>query len=491
MSTPLSAVALATVLATTPCSFAQKLNAELVVDGLIAPLDVCAAPGDPTRLFVLEQFSGTVRIVRNGVLEPTPFLNVSGNLQTGGNEQGILGIAFHPDFQSNGRVIVNYTEMSGDNAIEEYLVDASNPDALDPSSARRILTIFQPQKNHNGGGIKFGADGYLYIGVGDGGGHGDPYGAGQLGTTMLGKMLRIDVNGAHPYEVPASNPFVGDPNFLDEIWAYGLRNPWRFSFDSQTGDLWIGDVGQNAYEEIDFQPGNSPGGENYGWSLKEAIACYNPPWNCDPGGLTDPFWGYPQDQILRQVSVTGGFVYRGAAIPGMQGRYFYADYRSADVWSIREVSGRPVDHRIHPMTPANGKTVDRITTFGVDFNGELLMCDRLEGELWRIVHDSMSLSSTSLTAGAPATVTVAGATPGQTVHLGMSFVGPGAVHIPFLEVDFGLRQPQLVGTEVADVFGDAAFNGQIPSGSAWVGRSIWFQAAELGNTSEVVAAVVN
>lgn len=482
-----------TLFASTLFANPQRLNAELVADGLLFPVDVEVAAGDTARIFVVEQRTGTIRIVRNGLLEPTPFLNIGAKITFAGNEQGLLGIAFHPDFQNQPRFFVNYTDLSGDSVIAEYQVDANNPDMADANSERIVLQLFQPFQNHNGGGLEFGPDGYLYIGFGDGGSGGDPFDNAQNGQVLYGKMLRIDIDGALPYSIPPSNPFVNDPNFLDEIWALGLRNPWRYSFDSVTGDLWIGDVGQHGFEEVDFQPGSSSGGENYGWRLKEADTCFKPTTNCDPGGLTGPVWFYAHEHSVDRDCLTGGVVYRGASIPGFNGRYLCSDFSSGEFWSFRLANGTMVELLDHTlgMNPGPNLNIQYVSSFGVDANQEILMLDRAGGELWRLVHQAMTLTLAPLNAGAPASATLTGARGRSKVFLCVSLRGDGSTWISPLLVDLGLDSPFLVSVTTADPSGNASFNGSVPPGASWVGRPIWLQVAERGNTSNVVAAIIN
>jgi len=248
-----------------PIASAQvELDSVTVASGLSQPLLVTHAPGDTDRIFIVEQ-RGTVRVVKNGTMLGTYFLDVQA-LNSSGGERGLLGMAFHPDYDNNGWVFVNYTNNGGSTVVARYTVSA-NPDVVNSNSAQIIMTISQPYSNHNGGDIRFGPDGYLYIGTGDGGSAGDPGNRAQNGNSLLGKMLRIDVDNGLPYTIPASNPFVGNPSVRDEIWALGLRNPWRFNFDSETGDMYIADVGQNQLEYIHVEDAGSPGGLNYGWRI--------------------------------------------------------------------------------------------------------------------------------------------------------------------------------------------------------------------------------
>ena len=347
---------------------------QVVAEGLSAPVFLTAAPGDTGRLFVVER-PGRVRIVRDGTLLASPFLDIV-NVTGSGAERGLLSIAFHPDYATNGHFYVNHTDRSGDTRIVRYTVSA-NPDVADPTSALPILSQSQPFANHNGGQIAFGPDGMLYIGFGDGGDGGDPLGHGQNPATFLGSLLRIDVDGGVPYAVPADNPLLGDPVARPETWAYGLRNPWRFSFDRANGDLYIADVGQGAREEISYQPASTGGGQNYGWNTMEGTACYSPASGCDRTGLVLPISDYGHDS---GCSVTGGYVYRGAAAPALAGRYFFGDYCDGWVWSFRVENGSPVDLIDH--APAFG-TIPQISSFGEDAAGELYVLS-LSGMVYRV-----------------------------------------------------------------------------------------------------------
>jgi glucose/arabinose dehydrogenase len=364
----------------TPVAGTPALTSVLVTRGLAAPVDVQSAPGDRTRLFVVEQ-AGRIRIVRDGSLLATPFLDIVSRVGSGG-ERGLLGLAFHPRYTDNGRFFVNYTDRSGDTHVAEFRV-SSTPDAADPASERTLLFVRQPFANHNGGGLAFGNDGMLYIGLGDGGAGGDPLGNGQDLGVALGKMLRIDVDSGSPYAVPPDNPFVSSANAVREIWAYGLRNPWRFSFDRGTGDLFIGDVGQSGREEIDLGLASRRGGENYGWNVMEGSRCFQPPSGCNTSGLTLPIVEYATGSD--GCAVTGGYVYRGCRMPGYHGTYFYGDYCTAFVRSFRLQNGQAGDRR--DWTSSVGRGVDRISSFGVDADGEILIVDH-DGELYRIVPGS-------------------------------------------------------------------------------------------------------
>ena len=347
-----------------------------VASGLDFPLFLTAPPADNNRLFIVEK-TGRIRIVRNGSVLPVPFLDLSGKVSNG-SEQGLLGLAFHPGYAANGRFVVNYTNSSGDTRITVFRVSA-NPDVADAASEQIILAVDQPYSNHNGGMVAFGPDGKLYIGMGDGGSGGDPQGNGQNRGVLLGKVLRLEVSGSGLASVPGDNPFVGQAGVRPEIWSYGVRNPWRFSFDRFTHDLYIGDVGQNAREEIDASTDVSQFGRglNYGWNRMEGATCYDPPGSCDQNGLTRPVVDYPHSQ---GCSVTGGYVYRGAAITALQGLYFYADYCEGWVRSFR-LSGTRVSEETDWAALRPG---GQITSFGEDARGELYLMTS-GGKVFRIV----------------------------------------------------------------------------------------------------------
>jgi glucose/arabinose dehydrogenase len=336
---------------------------------LSSPLYLTAPVGD-SRLFIVEK-SGGIRIVKDGILLPAPFLDLSAKVSIGG-EQGLLGLAFDPDYGTNGRFVVHYTDPAGNTALSRFQVSA-DPDLADPASEVPILTAAQPAGNHNGGQIAFGPDGFLYLGLGDGGGSGDPEGRGQLLTDLLGSILRIDVRSADPYAVPADNPFVGHPNARGEIWSYGLRNPWRFSFDRANGDLYIADVGETQVEEIDISTAAAGGGRgaNYGWSIMEGSQCFHGP-GCDQAGITLPAFEYSHQE---GCSVTGGYVYRGSSIPDLQGHYFYADFCQGWVRSFRYSEGAVSDEAQWPTLSPGGP----ILSFGEDTAGELYVLQSAGG----------------------------------------------------------------------------------------------------------------
>jgi len=332
-----------------------------------------------SRIFIVEK-TGRIKIVKWSTLLPTAFLDIHTKV-SGGGEQGLLGLAFHPDYANNGRFFVDYTDTTGDTVVAEYHVSA-DANIADPAETV-ILHVAQPFANHNGGDVTFGPDGYLYIALGDGGSGGDPQGNGQNTNTLLGKLLRIDVNNASPYSSPATNPFFGATPGLDEIWAYGLRNPWRFSFDRVNGDLYIADVGQDRYEEVDYQLASSLGGENYGWNIVEGNGhCYSPSSGCNQSGLTAPILDYDHSQ---GCSITGGYVYRGCKMPDLRGTYFYGDYCTAFIRTLQVVSGAATNLQDRTADlAAGGGSINSISSFGEDARGELYICD-LGGQVFKIV----------------------------------------------------------------------------------------------------------
>src|SRR5205809_3000689 len=302
------------------------------------PLYVTAPPLDSQRVFVVEQ-DGRIRILRNDTLLAGSFLNLTGKISAGG-ERGLLSLAFHPQYATNGRFYVYFTNPSGDIRIVRYNV-SSNPDSADEATADTVLKVAHPLfNNHNGGQLQFGPDGNLYAGTGDGGGGGDTAGNAQNTHRLLGKLLRLNVDGTSGYTIPTGNPFASDTTLgSPEIWSYGLRNPWRFSFDRVTGDLYIGDVGEASREEVDVQPVTSAGGQNYGWSIMEGFACYNAA-TCSQTGLVLPVLDYDHTQAC---SITGGYVYRGSQLPILTGHYFYGDFCRGWVRSFRYVNNSVVD----------------------------------------------------------------------------------------------------------------------------------------------------
>ncbi len=328
------------------------------------PVLVTSPPGDNGRIFVVEK-AGVIKIVKLGTTLATPFLDFRGKVSTGG-EQGLLGLAFHPGYATNGLFVINYTDPAGDTKVSVFRAAAADPDRADPASEQVALSVDQPFANHNGGMVAFGPDGHLYIGMGDGGSGGDPQGNGQKRTTLLGKMVRLAVSGSGQVTVPSDNPFAGQSGVRPEIWSLGLRNPWRFSFDRTTGDLYIGDVGQNAVEEIDALPLAASKGANFGWNLMEGKSCFGSA-SCNQQGLVLPVLDYTHANGA--CSVTGGYVYRGTAISGLAGTYFYADYCRGWVRSFRLVNGAVTDEREWSDLAPSGQ----ITSFGQDGSGELYL----------------------------------------------------------------------------------------------------------------------
>lgn len=343
----------------TPVPAVTGVSLTEVATGLSQPLLVTHAGDGSGRLFIVEQ-TGTVRVFRDGRLLADPFLDIT-NLVLSGGERGLLGLAFAPDYEKSGRFYVSYTAKAGegDSILARYKVQAADADRAAPSSAEILLTVDQPFANHNGGNIVFGPDGYLYFGLGDGGSGGDPAGNGQNTLTLLGSLLRLDVSGATGYSVPPTNPFVGRPTAKPEIWAFGLRNPWRFSFDRTTGDLYMADVGQNSWEEVNFQPAASKGGENYGWNFYEGNHAHRPGI---PDGKTFPIAEYATADP--NCSVTGGHVYRGPTVTPLSGLYVFADYCSGKIWTL-ERSGATWE--IAELMD----TEHQISSFGEDEEGEV------------------------------------------------------------------------------------------------------------------------
>lgn len=337
---------------------ARTIRLEQVGDRFRNPVHLASPPGDP-RLFVVEQ-AGRIRIVKNGASLPAPFLDIVDRVRSGG-EQGLLSLAFHPDYDTNGFFYVNFTDRLGDTRVERFTA-SSNPDMADAGSARLILGIDQPYANHNGGHLMFGPDRMLWIGTGDGGSGGDPHGHGQNTQSLLGKMLRIDVNSGDPYGIPADNPFARGTGGRREVWAYGLRNPWRFAFDQPSGRLYIADVGQNELEEIHVEQAATPG-LNYGWKIMEGDRCFRSS-GCNRQGLRIPQVTY--DHAGGACSVTGGFVYRGRAIPAIAGHYFYSDYCAGWLRSFRFDNGRVSDRREWTVDDLGS-----VVSFGIDAAGEL------------------------------------------------------------------------------------------------------------------------
>jgi len=373
----------------------QAATTTRIATGLNRPLFLTAPPGDD-RLFVLEQ-PGRIQLLNaDGSLIGT-FLDIQDQVVfgSGNDERGLLGMAFSPTFASDRLFYLNYSNNSGATTVSRFQVLASDPNLADAASEEILLTIAQPFTNHNGGRIQFGPDGYLYIAMGDGGSQGDPSNRAQNLNDLLGKVLRIDVSGGlgSGYTSPPSNPFFGGVPGLDQIWAYGLRNLWGLTFDSMTGDLYLADVGQGSWEEVNVQPASSEGGENYGWRLMEGNHCYNPPSGCDDGSLVHPVHEYSHG--AGRCSVTGGVVYRGS-IAELQGHYFFAEWCSAQIWSFRwNGAGGITDfiERTAEFAPT-GATIATISGFGTDGHGEMYLCDRgtgANGEIFKVIADAVAV----------------------------------------------------------------------------------------------------
>lgn len=352
------------------------LTLEEVARGLEDPLYLTSPPGDP-RLFIVEQ-PGRIRIIEKGKLLPTPFIDITDRVRNGG-ERGLLSVAFHPAYKSNRFFYINYTDRNGDTHIERYSV-SSNPNVADTKSAKLILFVKQPYPNHNGGHIQFGPDGMLYIAMGDGGSGGDPHGNGQNLKTLLGKLLRIDVDHGDPYSAPADNPFVKQRDARGEIWAYGLRNPWRFAFDPGSKLLYIADVGQDRLEEIDVTV-FAQKGLNYGWNTMEGSSCFSSSFftkSCNRNGLVLPALEYDHSQ---GCTVIGGYVYRGRAIPEIVGQYFYSDYCSGFLRSFKSTQGTVSERHTWDVGELGS-----VLSFGEDAAGELYVLS--ESGVYRILKGS-------------------------------------------------------------------------------------------------------
>jgi glucose/arabinose dehydrogenase len=359
----------------------DRLRLELVTDGLVDPTGITNAGDGSGRLFVTERPGRIMVVEADGSLRGEPFVDLSSRVLSGG-ERGLLGLAFHPDFEENGRLFVHYSR-DGDGATIVSELQASSDRATADPAERVILTVAQPFANHNGGQLSFGPDGYLYLGLGDGGAGGDPFGNGQDPDVLLGKILRLDVDGSvaggRGYALPPDNPYGPEGSApgagLPEIWAIGLRNPWRFSFDLRLGDLYIGDVGQSGWEEIDRQPADSTGGENYGWNVMEGRHCYQS--GCDQTGYVKPIAEYPTSI---GCAVTGGYVYRGTDQPELQGVYVFADYCSGIVSTLQVDEGT--------ITPKEVlESGLNVSSFGEDEEGELYLADLTGGGIYRVLVD--------------------------------------------------------------------------------------------------------
>uniref|UniRef100_Q024X4 Glucose/sorbosone dehydrogenase-like protein n=1 Tax=Solibacter usitatus (strain Ellin6076) TaxID=234267 RepID=Q024X4_SOLUE len=445
----------AALLACVMSAGAQEIRTTQIASGIAAPTDIQDPKDGSGRLFFVQQ-NGVVRIFRGGAVSSRPFLDISGKTRADG-ERGLLGLAFPPGFAQKQRFYVDYTDLNGDTTIARYQV-STDREAADGASEVVLLKIAQPFANHNGGQIRFGGDGYLYIGMGDGGSAGDPMGNGQNLGALLGKMLRIDVESdPGNVRIPPDNPFVNAAGARPEIWAYGLRNPWRYSFDRASGDLWIADVGQDAYEEVDFQAASSRGGENYGWNRMEGMHCY--PANCSMQGLTLPVAEYPHSQ---GCSVSGGFVYRGRSSPGLRGIYLYGDYCSGRIWGTERQGTTWLTRQL--LASNFG-----ITTFGEDEAGEVYVANATDGTIHhiegslapRLTTDGVTNAASfdrGLTAGSLATIFVAGILDDPGVMNAGGIPAPTSLGGVSVAVN-GVNAPVLL---IANVKGQEQINFQAP-----------------------------
>lgn len=352
---------------------AVQIRLEPVATGVREPTFVGAAYDGSGRLFAVEK-AGRILILHGGQVSPQLFLDIRDQVGSRGSEQGLFSVAFHPRYLETGWFYVNYTDVNGNTRIERYTV-SQDPDRADAASAALLFSIPQPAANHNGGYLLFGPDGYLYIGMGDGGGAGDQFRNAQNMSSLLGKMLRVDVDVDFPYAVPPDNPFLTTPGARPEIWAFGLRNPWRYAFDWSTGDLYIADVGQNQYEEVHFQPAGI-GGQNYGWPMMEGGHCFPEPRPCDPTGLEIPVAEYPH---AFGCSITGGLVYSGPRYREANGVYFYADFCSGRIWSLHWSDQSGWVQTELAQTPL------RVSSIGEDEEGELYVVSLEPGSIHRMV----------------------------------------------------------------------------------------------------------
>jgi glucose/arabinose dehydrogenase len=472
-----------TVLAAT--SPASAITTERVASGLNRPIFV-TAPGGDDRLFIVEQ-RGVIKILETGNVLPVPFLDIDALVPniSGNDERGLLGLAFHPDYAQNGYFYVNYTNNSSDTVVARYSV-SGDPNVADAGSALILITIDQPFSNHNGGTVAFSPiDGYLYIGMGDGGSGGDPQNNGQRDNTLLGKLLRLDVDCAAPPCIPPDNPYVGPGDPLDEIWAKGVRNPYRFSFDRATGDMYIGEVGQGTIEEVDFQPAASVGGENYGWRIMEGTLCFdnNVPPGCNDPSLTPPIHEYTHAGSPFRCSITGGYVYRGNAIPALQGTYFFADWCSNQIWSFRYVGGQVTEftERTTELVPDVG-VITNIAGFGEDGSGELYIVDRSStstGEVFKIIPESTGVGDP---AGVPSvTFNLFPATPNPfstSTQIGLELAQAGEIRLEVYDTSGRLIRDLGSMTRTAGAH-LVAWDGHSTAGSL-APSGIYFLRAEMG-----------
>jgi len=360
------------LLASLSISNAWAAKLELLPQQFESPVLLTHSNTNDDRLFVVEK-TGHVYLLENSFSKKSLYIDASSLITTRGNEQGLLSIAFHPEFKHNGYLFIYYTAKNGDNTLARLTVSLPESMQVNLDSLEVLFAEKDPASNHNGGMLTFGHDGYLYLGMGDGGRGGDPWNNAQNLQNRLGKLLRINVNSASGYTIPQDNPFLANKQAKPEIWAYGLRNPWRHSFDSLTGDLWIADVGQEKWEEINLQSADSKGGENYGWKMMEGKHCYAPKKDCDNGKLTHPVAEYSHKQ---GCSITGGYVYRGENIPSIVGKYIYADFCSGTIWGI--------DQNLSFSVQVVMQTELNISSFGEDASGEIYLLD-YNGGIYKFV----------------------------------------------------------------------------------------------------------
>lgn len=381
----------------------KNLSSVLIADGYKKPVFITSYPNNAKLLYIVEQ-AGLIKLINDGKKLSRPFFDINKrvvNPNRPGDERGLLGFAFHPNHTNNGKFYINYMDNDGNTIVSEFSTNSEL--RANHKSERIILKLKQPYGNHNGGDIQFGPDGYLYISIGDGGKAGDPLNAGQDLSSLFGKIIRIDIE-QKPYGIPKSNPFFGQKGKRGEIWAWGLRNVWRFSFDKQTGDKYLADVGQNKWEEVNFEPASSKGGLNYGWRIMEANHCYDPKENCPTEGLIKPIIEYPNDanhpafafRIIEELSfsetdvegcsVTGGYVYRGQKIKSMQGQYIFGDYCSGNIWTLKVVNGKAINfkNRTEEINIGGGEFTTYISSFGQDSDGEIYIID-YNGGIYKLI----------------------------------------------------------------------------------------------------------
>lgn len=459
---------------------AADITSIKIADGFTQPLFAGAPTGDTERVFIVEQNTAQIKIIKNGVVLPTPFIDL-GDRVDGGSEMGLLGLAFHPDYANNGLFFVHYTQgpnVDLDSIVSRFQVTA-DPDIADPTSEFIIGIVPQPSGAHNGGMIAFGPnDGYLYVALGDGGGDFDPLGNAQNGASQLGKILRIDID-QNPPAAPLDNPFIFDPGVINTIWALGLRNPFRFSFDRQNGDMYIGDVGQNAFEEISWVSGLSEGGDNFGYRCMEGNSCTGfSGCTCNDPSLTLPIYDYPHTE--GNCSVGGGYVYRGAAIPEIDGTYFFGDFCTGRVWSFKW-NGSALSEfgdRSAELVPNMG-AISNITSFGEDANGEIYIID-IDGEIFKIVRDINLLPLDPAHAGTTNTLSASNLKPNGDVTIIWGFneqTGIANEICPGLQV--GILNPRILTTISADESGNASLTVNVPED--FDGISVVVQSVDLSS----------